>query len=87
MTEQYYQLRLTIACYIREEHRMYITSDYFDRIITTWNEMNKHSDRWDKDHAEAALLHNAVQDGVIKKDQLTLEGNAILDRYGFIFVE
>ena len=49
--------------------------------------MNKYSDRWDKDHAEAALLHNAVQDGVIKKDQLTLEGNAILDRYGFIFVE
>ncbi len=74
MIKQHYDLRLAIACYMKNEH-IIVPPYYHDRIINAYNRSQL---AWNSEQAAALTLFSAFYDGVLTLEDLTYSGQVSL---------
>ncbi len=79
MSKELRELHEAIKGYALEHSINEIPQLYYEKIISTWYDMNKNGHDWDKFKAAAALLYVAVTDGTVHLSQMTPQGYKALD--------
>lgn len=74
MTNQHYELRLAIACYLDNE-RILIPPNYHDHIVNAYNHSSL---TWNTDQAAALTLFSAFHDGILQLNDLSYPGQLAL---------
>lgn len=79
MSNELTDLHNTIANYALEHSINEIPLHYYEKMATTWKDMNLNGHEWDKYKAAAALLYTAVVDGIVHQSQMTPQGYRALN--------
>ncbi len=75
MTNQHYDLRLAMACYLINDIRVIIPPHYHDHIVNAYNHSSL---TWNSEQAAALTLFSAFYDGVLQLKDLSLPGQKAL---------